>query len=64
MGRKLLRDEQWERIRDILPGKAGDPGATARENRLFVEALFIDITILQSNQAVSLHRRQIRKARP
>ena len=39
MGRKLLRDEQWERIRDILPGKASDPGATARDNRLFVEAV-------------------------
>jgi transposase len=39
MGRKLLRDDQWERIRDILPGKAGDPGVTAKDNRLFVEAV-------------------------
>ncbi len=39
MGRKLLRDDQWERIRDILPGKAGDPGTTAKDNRLFVEAV-------------------------
>ncbi len=39
MERKLLRDDQWERIRDILPGKPGDPGATAQDNRLFVEAV-------------------------
>ncbi len=39
MERKLLRDDQWERIRDILPGKASDPGATAQDNRLFVEAV-------------------------
>ncbi len=39
MERKLLRDDQWERIRDILPGKPCDPGATAKDNRLFVEAI-------------------------
>jgi putative transposase len=39
MPRKRLRDEQWERIRDLLPGKVGDPGATAKDNRLFVEAV-------------------------
>jgi len=39
MERKLIRNEQWERIRDILPGKASDPGVTAKDNRLFVEAV-------------------------
>ena len=39
MPRKLLRDDQWERIRDLLPGKAGDPGARGKDNRLFVEAV-------------------------
>jgi transposase len=39
MPRKLLRDEQWEKIRDLLPGKAGDPGARGKDNRLFVEAV-------------------------
>jgi putative transposase len=39
MPRKLLRDEQWERIKDILPGKASDRGVTAKDNRLFVEAV-------------------------
>lgn len=37
--RKLLQDSQWERIKDILPGKAGDRGATAVDNRLFIEAV-------------------------
>lgn len=40
MERKTLRDDQWERIKDLLPGKPGDPGCTARDNRKFVEAVF------------------------
>lgn len=39
MPRKRLRDEQWERIKDLLPGKATDPGVTAKDNRLFLEAV-------------------------
>ncbi len=35
----LLRDEQYERIAPLLPGKLGDPGRTAADNRLFIEAL-------------------------
>jgi transposase len=35
----LLSDEQYERIAPILPGKAGDPGRTAADNRLFIEAV-------------------------
>ena len=38
MTRYGLRDNQWERIKDLLPGKRGDAGATARDNRRFVEA--------------------------
>jgi transposase len=34
-----LRDDQWERIKDLLPGKLGDVGATTRDNRRFVEAV-------------------------
>ena len=34
-----LSDQQWERIADILPGKAGDPGRTGVDNRLFVHAV-------------------------
>ena len=39
MSRKLLRDDQWERIQDLLPGKVGDPGVKGKDNRLFVEAV-------------------------
>src|SRR3954467_2802529 len=34
-----LRDDQWERIRDLLPGRVGHVGGTAADNRLFVEAV-------------------------
>ena len=39
MDRKMLRDDQWERIEELLPGKASDPGRTAKDNRRFVEAV-------------------------
>lgn len=39
MDRKMLRDDQWKRIEQLLPGKASDPGCTAKDNRLFVEAI-------------------------
>lgn len=34
-----LSDAQWERIAPLLPGKAGDPGRTASDNRLFVNGV-------------------------
>lgn len=37
--RNALRDDQWERIKDLLPGRAGTVGVTAKDNRLFVEAV-------------------------
>ena len=39
MRRDALRDDQWDRIRDLLPGREGTVGVTARDNRLFVEAV-------------------------
>ena len=36
----MLSDKQYERIAPLLPGKAGDPGRTAADNRLFLEAVF------------------------
>ena len=39
MIRTILNQEQWERIAPELPGKVGDPGASAGDNRLFVEAV-------------------------
>jgi len=37
--RKMLRNDQWERIEHLLPGKASDRGVTAKDNRQFVEAV-------------------------
>jgi transposase len=37
--RKLLSDSQWKKIEGMLPGKAGDVGVTAADNRRFVEAV-------------------------
>jgi transposase len=37
--RHAISDEHWERIKDLLPGKSGDPGVTAKDNRLFVDAV-------------------------
>ena len=39
MRRYGLRDDQWNRIKDILPGREGHVGGTAADNRLFVEAV-------------------------
>ena len=39
MRRYGLRDDQWERIKDFLPGREGHVGGTAADNRLFVEAV-------------------------
>ena len=39
MRRYGLSDAQWEAIKDQLPGRQGHVGVTARDNRLFVEAV-------------------------
>jgi transposase len=39
LNRLVLKDEQWERIAPLLPGKAGDPGRSGADNRLFLEAV-------------------------
>jgi transposase len=39
MARLNRRDDQWERLAHLLPGKPGDRGRTAADNRLFVEAI-------------------------
>jgi transposase len=38
--RHELTDQQWSAIKDQLPGKEGDPGVTAKDNRLFLNAIF------------------------
>ena len=39
MRRYALRDDQWDRIKEFLPGREGHVGVTAKDNRLFVEAV-------------------------
>jgi transposase len=34
-----LRDDQWDRIKNLLPGRPGSVGVTAADHRLFVEAV-------------------------
>src|ERR1041385_9181399 len=38
--RHELTDDQWDAIKELLPGKEGDPGVPARDNRLFMNAIF------------------------
>jgi len=37
--RHAISDEHWDRIKRLLPGKEDDPGVTAKDNRLFVDAV-------------------------
>ncbi|MEZ6124269.1 MAG: IS5 family transposase [Planctomycetaceae bacterium] len=37
--RHTLTDERWNRIKDLLPGKDGDPGRSGQDNRLFIDAV-------------------------
>jgi len=39
MSRKIISDKQWQRIHSLLPGKVTDCGVTAKDNRLFLEAV-------------------------
>ena len=39
MLRHAISDADWKRIADLLPGKKTDPGRTARDNRLFLDAV-------------------------
>jgi transposase len=39
LDRRVLRDDQWERIAPLVPGKVGDAGRSGADNRRFVEAV-------------------------
>jgi transposase len=39
MRRFELSDEQWLKVENMLPGRKGDPGQTAKDNRLFLDAV-------------------------
>src|ERR1700676_4069412 len=34
-----LRDDQWDRIKELLPGRDGSIGRPAMDNRLFIDAV-------------------------
>jgi transposase len=34
-----IRDDQWQELEPLLTGKQSDPGARAKNNRLFIEAV-------------------------
>jgi transposase len=40
MHRYALRDDQWEGNKDMLPGRKGHAGGTAKDNRFFVQTVF------------------------
>jgi transposase len=37
--RHAISDADWDRVKDLLPGRPGQPGWVARDNRLFVDAV-------------------------
>lgn len=39
MPRLILRDDRYRRVEAMLSGEAGDRGVTAKNNRLFVDAV-------------------------
>ena len=39
MRRFELSDEQWKRVKGLLPGRPGSPGRSGDDNRLFLEAV-------------------------
>jgi transposase len=39
MRRFEMDEDRYRRVEHLLPGKPGDPGATAKDNRLFLDAV-------------------------
>lgn len=39
MRRFELSDEQWQRVKSLLPGQPGSPGRSGADNRLFLDAV-------------------------
>jgi len=37
--RHEVTQARWERLRDVLPGKVGDPGRSGADNRTFVNGV-------------------------
>jgi len=45
MLRFVLREDQWKRLKGLLPGKDSDPGRSAYDNRLFLEAILWKVRV-------------------
>jgi hypothetical protein len=43
-----LQDDQWEKMQDLLPGRADTVGVTARDNRLF-GAVYLTAAVIWLN---------------
>ncbi len=54
MKRYALRGDQWERIKNLLPGHQDSVGCTARNNRLFDIATRYDKTARNFLSAIYL----------
>lgn len=39
MRRHEISDKHWQSIKNLLPGQEGHPGVTAKDNRLFINAV-------------------------
>jgi transposase len=37
--RHAISDDDWDRIKDLLPGRPGQHGTVAKDNRLFIDAV-------------------------
>ena len=36
-----LRDDQWDKFKDALPGKVSHPGRSGEDNRLFCAMMYV-----------------------
>ena len=45
MRRYSLRNDQWLKIEKLLPGRKETVGVTAKDNRLFVEAVLYPVIV-------------------
>ena len=46
--RFVVSDVLWQRLKSYLPGKLSDAGATAKDNRLFLQAILWRFAVARS----------------
>ena len=44
-----LRDDQWEWIKDFLPGRVGHVRGRIKDNRLFIGTILLAIVVIWLN---------------